>query len=398
MAEFQVRFIGKNGAAGKILINALTIRECEAKIKEQGGIVIEAKETQHAYNKRKKYPFPCLSEFTSLLSQLLDASLNIKDALDIIKTVAGRSDVRAVAEQISVLIGKGHNFNESLAMVMDGLPSVYNGLVSIGERTGDLPRAYKQLDSWLEDRKKIRDKITGALVYPIIVLSVALFGIIGISVFALPKLESIFSQLGNNAAEQLNRSMLSARISAFTISFIALFFIFLFLAARQARKKNAQFAEKTDFVLLNIPIIGQMIKITELFDFCFSMETLIAGGVPLDDALQGTSLTLGNRAFKKSVISIRNMVRNGLSLSQAIANEPAFPPFIKQWLAVGERTGQTFLVFGKMRAFYQALSEKKLNMALNIIEPGISIIIGIFMLVIVYLFVLPIFSSYGALL
>jgi type IV pilus assembly protein PilC len=379
-------------------MDCLTIKQCEEYVKNNGGIVIAIKELNTAAKARRKYPFPCLFEFTSLLSQLLNASLNIKDSLDIIKIVAGRQDVRIITDRLSTLIGRGHSFNEALSLTMDGLPSVYYGLVSIGEHTGDLAQVYKQLDSWMENRKKIKDKISSTLVYPIIVLSVALVGIIGFSLFVLPKLESVFSQFGSSAALQLQHSMHNARLSSILLSGILFIIALAFFINNYVRKRNIPYAEKTDEILLRLPIVGSTFKNAELFDFCFAMETLASGGIPLSNALQSVAYTMGNKAFRKSILSIQGLVKNGINLSLAISSEKIFPPFIKQWLAVGERTGQTILVFGKMRSYYQAQINKELDIILNMLEPGISIIIGIMMLLILYLFILPIFTSYGSLL
>jgi type II secretory pathway component PulF len=403
MARFAVRYLTESGKVVSRSIEAADEAACEAMIAAASGVVIGLRRaggggTGGGPERSRPYPFACISEFTSLLSQLLSAALNVKDALDVLHTVAGRPDVRNLAASLAEDIGKGLSFRDAMRARVRGLPPVYLGLISVGDRTGDLPRAYKRLDSYLADRKKIRDRVAGALAYPIIVLAVAFLGVLALSLFAVPKLQEIFAQLGGTAAEQLSASLDSARVAFGAFGAAGAGLAIGAVGLYWARKADASAAIRIDRTLISLPVVGGILEANGLLDFCFAMEVMTAGGITLDDALDEAVATVGNAAYKAAIANARTAVRGGASLSQAVGRESAFPAFVKQWLAVGERTGQTSLVFGRMREFYQALAEKRANVMLSVLEPAISILLGIVMLAVVAFFILPIFTAYGSLL
>jgi type II secretory pathway component PulF len=346
-------------------------------------------------SKKKSISSPCLLEFTTLMSILLKSSLSVKDAMDIMEKTAERADVRALAARLSAGMERGQSFREAL----DGcgrLPPVYSGLVRIGEKTGELSKAYERLADYLSEGKKLRDGLSGALVYPIIILAVGLVGGAGVSIFALPKLREIFNELGGTAMANIDKTLSSgiSAISSFT-AFVALAAL-AFVALAFAKRKNAALALKVDEIAYRLPFIGKIVQSRCLLDFSFAMESMTAGGIPLDEALGEAAKAAANAFFSASLSRARETVRKGSSLSAACAAVGSFPPYLVQWLSVGERTGRPQDVFGRLRSYYQSMSERRVKVFMSLIEPGVTLLIGAFVIILVFIFVIPLFNAMGS--
>lgn len=344
---------------------------------------------------RKPIPSACLLEFTSLASILLSSSLSVKDAMDILGKTAQRADVRDLAARLSRGMELGQSFRESLE-ACGRLPPVYAGLVRIGEKTGELSKAYARLAEYLSEGKKLRDGLSGAMVYPALILGIGVVGGAAVSVFALPKLREIFSELGGSAMASVDKSLSAGTslIAAFTLC-LALA-VLAFVALRAAMRGNPALALKADAIAYRLPLIGRIVQSRALLDFCFAMESMTSGGLPLDEALGEAAKASANAYFSASLSRVRETVRKGSSLSAACAASGAFPPYLVQWLSVGERTGRPQEVFGQLRAYYQSMAERRAKTFMSLIEPGVTLLVGAGVIAIVFIFVIPLFNAMGS--
>jgi type II secretory pathway component PulF len=168
------------------------------------------------------------------------------------------------------------------------------------------------------------------------------------------------------------------------------------VASAIARKRDKAFAIAFDSLVLKLPLIGSLLRTEQALAFSFAMETLTSGGVTIDEALLEAASVMQNAAFSRAAETMRERVRKGAPLSRACAEAGVFPPYLTQWLAVGERTGQVEKVFAQTRAFFQAESDKASSRLMTMAEPAITVIIGIGVLLMVVFFILPIFRSYGS--
>ncbi len=250
----------------------------------------------------------------------------------------------------------------------------------------------------MAERRKARQALIGALTYPAVVLSVLFLGVIGVSVYVVPRLSVIFSALGGSASESVAMSMERAS-SAFRI---AAWGLCLFLGAVVAlialRKTNVAARAGIDKALLGVPILGRYLIDAQTLDFAFAMEALTHAGIPLDEALGEAAGSATNAAFAACVARGRDNVRRGKPLSEAFLEEDAFPRYVVQWLAVGERTGSVAEVFSNIRSFYQKSITVWTDRFVGLVEPAVSVMVGGVIIAIVMLFILPLFTAYGSVL
>jgi type IV pilus assembly protein PilC len=330
------------------------------------------------------------------MSILLMASLSLKDAVEISASGSGRPQLRRLAEKLRRGMERGRSFLDALSDCAR-LPPVYSGLVRVGEKTGELSKAYERLAHYLAERKRLADSLSGAMLYPILILLVTVMGGGAVCLYALPKLRSIFMELGGTAAAGLDRSLdAGAGAALCAMASCAVLALASGLAA-VLRRQSPSFAMRLDKLAYRLPFLGTSVRSRNLLDFCFAMESMVSGGVPIDEALREASLASANAYFSASLISLRDLARSGRPLSEACRSLPAFPAQMAQWIAVGERTGNPREIFGRLREYYQAIAERRAKAAMALIEPAASLLIGACVLFMLFTFVIPLFKAMGSL-
>jgi type II secretory pathway component PulF len=337
-----------------------------------------------------------IRELTGMLGALLESGLSLKDSLSIAAGAAppGSGTKRAL-DALLESVEKGTSLSGALECC-GGFPGFYRGMIGIGERIGSVERVLPRLHSWLTERKAMRDKIAGALVYPSLVCALAVLGAACAIVFLLPRLLEIFSQLGGAAAVQARSCASSMSRALYLILAVVVGIPSLVLAISVARRRDEAFAAKVDAFALRLPVAGPFIVACETLGFAYAMEALAGGGLSVEAALGETAGIVGNRAFRAAVLRCREDALKGETLSRAAAKRPELPSRVAQWLAIGERSGQVELVFGQLRRYYQAETERMSSRFMSLIEPAFTVLVGALVLAIVLSFVVPLFSMYGA--
>jgi len=339
-----------------------------------------------------------VAELTDLLTLMLGSGLSLKDSLEVAQTVSHRGPGNELVILLLERIRKGATLAAALEGTGATFPSVYRGMVRIGERIGNLDQVFARLSSYLGDEKKLRDRIGAALLYPAIVLGVAIMSVVLVVVVLFPRLREIFSQVGQGLAAKVE-SLMSSLTTAFTvIGVLAAAAVVLCALAARLRRRGGPVAARIDAFLLRVPVLSSFLFQRELLNLAFAMETLTASGVSVEEALSEGAGSLGNAALKEEVTAIREKVIKGEHLSTAFAASSLFPARIARWVAIGERVGHVEKVFSQLRVYYQREVEKWINSLMTLIEPAIIVVLGILIILFVILFIVPIFSLYGTIL
>ncbi|RPJ03278.1 MAG: type II secretion system F family protein, partial [Spirochaetaceae bacterium] len=147
--------------------------------------------------------------------------------------------------------------------------------------------------------------------------------------------------------------------------------------------------------MLKIPVLGKSALYTESMNFLFAMDTLTGSGYSVEEALDEASHVLKNNALKKAVMKIRDRIIRGDALSEAFYEQKLFPQRIAQWIVIGERSGKVEQVFSQLSKYYQDEIDKWSTRLASWIEPFMIVAIGIFLIIFVILFLLPVFSMSG---
>jgi type II secretory pathway component PulF len=338
-------------------------------------------------------------EFTEMMELLLESGLSIRDALEALAIMDDNSSAsfpgRNSAGKISLgktlleHIHKGASFAQAVDMTEE-FPPIYRGMIRVGNSVGSVEKIFPRLGAYLRDKKKLRDKISGAMAYPALVLAAALLGTLGLIFFVMPRMELIFAGFGGDAGNSIRRNVRALELAlAVPVLPAALFFC----AATFLRKNSA-----VDRLALRVPLAGKFILSWESFNFVFAMEVLTGGGIPVEDAILEAAALVSNGAYRSSLLQARERVLNGGSLARAFFENPFCPPCMGHWAAIGEGSGKTEQVFARLRSYFQGELERRSGKFILLIEPAMIAIIGMAILALVAGILLPLFSVYGTIL
>jgi len=245
----------------------------------------------------------------------------------------------------------------------------------------------------VEQDATMRKKIKGAMTYPMVILSITVIAFFGITIFIIPKIGKILTDLGGPDAKLPLQTIIILKMSNFMIHPIgilgwmpivnkipgALFFIVVMVAAgitfrRYIKTPSGKY--KWHALLLRTPILKDIITKIAIARFSRTFAALMSAGVTVLDALQVTEGAIGNKVIEKELHDAAIEVKNGKQLSEPLSKSPHIPSIVPQMLAIGEETGQTDTVLVKVADFYEEEVETVIDSLSSIIEPLLIIVLG----------------------
>ena len=397
MALYKCKVIDKDGKSSEFVKEAASENLLIFELNQKNIFPLSVKEVKEeggGTGTAKSFSFKAVLDFTQTISMLLNAGLSLKDALQIIKTIFTKGPIKRLSDSLDEQIKKGDSFHQALSRFKGSFPPLYIGLVKIGQKVGSLDNIFKKLGSYLEQNKRLKDKLGNALSYPVMILGFAVLGIIGMVFFILPRIKQIFNAMNAAVSGEINKSFAMANLFFIvTIVLIALIgAIVIFF--RVVKKSNSPLTETLDRFILRIPFAGKVIFTQEALNFLFALETLTGSGFAVEDALAEAALVFKNKALEKSTGLIREKIIKGEHLSTAFLSEPIFDERIGRWASIGERSGNIEVVFSQLRTYYQDDLDRWTTRLMNLIEPLLQVGVGILVLVMVLVFFVPIYSIY----
>jgi type II secretory pathway component PulF len=397
MAIFHCRVADSSGKIIEFVREASTPDALSMELINKGYSPLAIRESQEESQKKiyKKYSRKSILEFTDTISVLINSGLSLKDALAIAQTIFLKGNENQIIVNILERLQKGMSFHHALETFGGSFPPLYTSLVRIGEKVGTLEQILKRLSKYLHDAQTIREKIIGALIYPLMLVSIVFVGLIMMVLVVFPTLQHLFSTFGAHLTRNIDTMLLSARIFITIVLLLVVGSIVLAIAVWFIRKRKSPLTEKVDWFILRIPLIGRAVLYRESLNFLFAMETLTGSGFTLEEALQEAAHVVKNLTLKSALLSIKERIIKGDSISEAFLEQKLFPERIGRWLAVGERSGNVEQVFSQLSTYYQAEIEKWSDRFMAWIQPAIMLLVGAFIILFVVLFILPIFSMYG---
>lgn len=362
-------------------------------------IPIEIKQKKSNTKIKSKKNSKNVLEFTQIMEQLLNAGLSIKDSLEVSSSInKSKKNTDYISKNLLEKINKGNTFASAVDEMDTVFSSVYRGIIAVGDKIGSVEKIFPRLRLYLETQKKISDKLSGALLYPIVVLITALFVFVGMLLFIFPRLKAMFSDFGGEAALLLEQNI-SKLENGFLIFVILLFLVvFFFLIFSILAKRNQDIQKIRDSILLKIPLLGKFFIYFETLNFTFAMETLLAGGIAIEDAIEESKTVVSNLNYKNALDDIKKRLTRGESLSSSFAlHHSLFPDYMIKWMVVGEKSGKSDVIFSQLRNYFQNEIDLYTTKFMTLVEPTLIIIVGILLITLIINVIVPVFSLYGSL-
>ncbi|MBI5369961.1 type II secretion system F family protein [Candidatus Uhrbacteria bacterium] len=333
--------------------------------------------------------------FAKYLAVLLGAGLPIDEAINVLKEQSKRSLAR-ILEGLSVHLKQGDTLAAGLADFPYVFSPLFINLVASGEASGNLQENLKQLVVQMQEEYELNGKIRGAMVYPIVIITVALLIAAGIFIFVLPNVIGLFESL--KVELPLTTRILIA-IAQFvthhgTVTAISVFgFIIAVLVAR----KIAWFRPAFHRFALLMPIFGGIVKKVNLARMTRSLGTMLHSGIPIDEAINITRSTVNNIHYQRLFDELKTAIELGGEVSSVFKKHPHLvPPMASRVIFVGEQAGSLDEMLMYLADFYeQEVSEVTKNLS-DLIEPFLLILIGVFVGGIALSIMTPIYQVLGS--
>ncbi len=341
--------------------------------------------------KRKKVKEKDMVIFSRQFATMIDAGLPLVQCLEILSSQQVNPTFKEILLKVKGDVEAGSTFAEALRKHPRIFNDLYCNLVAAGEAGGILDTILNRLASYLEKAMNLKKKVKGAMVYPVVVLAIALIVVAGMLLFVIPVFQKMFADMGGTlpAFTQLVINMSEFLRSYFWV--VGLILIGLFFAARRYYRTEKG-REYVDDYLLKLPVIGELIKKVAIAKFTRTLSTMLSSGVPILEGLEIVARTSGNKTIEKAILRTKVSIGEGKTIAEPLGASKIFPPMVVQMISVGESTGALDSMLGKIADFYDDEVDAAVAALTSLLEPVLMVFLGSAIGGLVVAMYLPIFQ------
>ncbi len=330
--------------------------------------------------------------FSRQFSTMVNAGLPILQGLTIVAEQAENPDFRVVMTKVRDDISNGVPLSEAMAKYPKVFTTLYVNMVKAGEQGGILDVIFERLSEYMEKAEGVSRKVKSAMMYPIVVMSVALLVVIFLMVKVVPTFRDVFASFGAKLPAPTQFLIDVSDFLASKKSVLIVIFLVAFWIALSMYRKTKAGAYNWDLMILKLPVFGVLARKAAVAKFARTLGTLIKSGVPIMDALETVAKTSGNLVLERAVLNARDSVREGKTLTQPLKESKVFPPMVTQMINVGEETGALDAMLSKIADFYEDEVDAAVEGLTSIIEPILIVFLGVTIGFIVVAMFMPMFS------
>ena len=396
MAAFRFEALRGDGKRESGYLDAESMRHARSILRERGLLCLQLdrSEQQKAQSRdivwlSGKVKASSLANATRQLASLVAARLPLERALLAVVEQAEEKRLRDLISAVRSEVVAGQSLAQALAAYPRDFPETYRAVIAAGEQSGDLAPVLLRLASDLERAGQLSQKIGLAMVYPAIVSLVAMAVVIALMSTVVPQVVQVFAST-RQTLPWLTQALItvSDAILAYGLYAAAAGLVAGLLFYRAMQGKG--FRRLVHRHLISMPVLGRLIVDWNTARFASTLAMLVASGVPLMQALVAAASTVGNLVMREAVMLALERVREGMSLSKALADAPGFPPLLKHLIASGEATGDLDKMLDQAAVVATAQAERRALLTTSILEPFMILVMGAIVLTIVLAVMMPI--------
>ena len=345
---------------------------------------------------KKKVSDRDIAMFTRQFAVMIDSGLPLVQCLRILGMQQEKASFQQILYQIQRDVESGLSLSDSMAKHPKVFDSLYVNMVQAGETGGILDTILKRLSAYMEKIVKLKSSIKSALIYPAVVISVALIAVFLLLWLVIPTFASLFEGLGAELP-LLTRIVIDA--SHFIARFAILIIILIGIIAYALKKwyDTPPGRKFIDQMLLKIPIIGVLLQKIAIARFTKTLSTLISSGIPILEGLDITSRAAGNVVYEETIKKIQKEVEAGKNITTPMEESGKFPTMVIQMVNVGEQTGELDSMMDRVATFYEDEVDRSVANLMSLMEPLLLVFLGVTIGTIVVSMYLPMFTLIGKL-
>ncbi len=315
--------------------------------------------------------------FTRQFGTMIDAGLPLVQCLEILSSQNDNPFFARILKDVKGSVEQGKTFSDSLARHPKVFDTLFVNLIRAGEVGGILDTILQRLGIYIEKRVKLARQVRGALVYPVAILGIAALVVAVLLTFVIPTFEKMFRDFG--AADELPAltKLVIAMSRGFASNFIwiaiAIGLMSTAFSWTYRQPKGKEFFHR---VLLEMPIVGPVMRKIAVARFTRTLGTLLGSGVPILEALEIVASSSGNVIIEKAILAARTKISEGKNMAEPLAETKAFPSMVVQMIGVGEQTGALDTMLNKIADFYEDEVDVAVSALTSLLEPIMMVVIG----------------------
>jgi type IV pilus assembly protein PilC len=316
-----------------------------------------------------------LAIFTRQFATMISAGLPLVQCLDILAKQASKPSFGRVIAEVTREVEAGSTLSDALGRHRTVFDDLFRNMVAAGEAGGVLDEILMRLATYIEKADALKRKIQSAMVYPAVVLTVALGATAFMLIFIIPTFAKMFADFGGELPLPTKIVLvLSNLLQHFW--WVGLLLIVVGVVAFQRYYATENGRRVIDALMLKLPVLGDVLLKGSVARFTRTLGTLIASGVPILSGLEITARTAGNKVISEAIMTARASIREGETVSAPLKSSGVFPPMVVQMISVGEQTGALDEMLTKIAVFYEAEVDTAVDTLTSIIEPVMIVVMG----------------------
>ncbi len=308
-------------------------------------------QTTAGFSIRRRIPEKNIVVFTRQFATMINAGLPLVQCLSILASQEENPAFLKVISQVKGDVEGGQSLAEALKKFPKVFNDLYVNLVEAGEAGGILDVILNRLSEYIEKVQKLKKKVKGAMVYPAVVVSVAILVVTVILIFVIPVFEKMFSESGQALPLPTQIVIELSRFVKKNILFLGIGFGFILFLLKRFHRTSAGKYLMDDFSL-RMPIFGPLLRKVAVAKFARTFGTMVSSGVPILEALEIVARSAGNKVIEKAIIKARGSISQGKTIAEPLTESKVFPPMVTQMIQVGESSGELDTMLGKIADFY----------------------------------------------
>lgn len=333
---------------------------------------------------------------TRQLATMIDAGLPLVQCLDILGSQTENESLAKVVTQVRSDVESGSTFADALKKHPKIFDNLYVNMVAAGEAGGILDTILQRLAVYMEKFAKIKRQIKSAMIYPAVILFVAVSVVALLLVIVVPMLAAMFAEAGQLLPLPTRIVIAISNFLKGWGGLILLVSIIGSVVALVQWRKTEKGLKITDSIALKVPVMGDLIRKVSVAKFTRTLGTLLTSGVPILEGLLIVARTAGNKIVEDAIISTRQSVSEGKTLAEPLTKFAVFPPMVTQMIAVGEATGALDNMLTKIADFYDDEVDSAVATLTSMLEPMLMIFLGTTVGFVIVAMYMPIFQMGSA--
>ena len=332
---------------------------------------------------------------TRQFATMINSGLPLVQALDILSEQSENPTLKDVTRAVVYDVESGHTLADALRKHPKAFTELYVNMVAAGEAGGILDTILLRLATFMEKNDALVRKVKGAMIYPAVIFSVAGMAIVILLIFVIPVFQEMFAGIHQQLPMPTRivigcSNILKHYWWAIGGGAVGSFFGIKKYYSTPSGKLNI------DRLLLNVPVLGDLIRKSAVSRFTRTLGTLIASGVSILEGLEITAKTAGNRVIHDAVMESRASIAGGETIAAPLQKSKVFPPMVISMIAVGEQTGGLDEMLSKIADFYDEEVDAAVEALLSLMEPVMIVVLGVVVGGMIIAMYLPIFNMINA--